>query len=100
MHDLIRHLTEWLRLLFTPGTGKRRRTNSRPSLPLDPVAARPSIPLPAPAPRTVSTPTSTAAPPPSSAPTSSPTSRKPPSSDAAASPSFSPPTSASTSISI
>ena len=48
MHDLIRHLTEWLPLLFTPGTGKRRRTSSRPSLRLDPVAARPSIPLPRP----------------------------------------------------
>ncbi|CAM5738741.1 hypothetical protein SALBM311S_02760 [Streptomyces alboniger] len=29
MHDLIRRTLEWLRLLFAPGTGKRRRPHSR-----------------------------------------------------------------------
>ncbi|MFI5681626.1 hypothetical protein [Streptomyces cellulosae] len=46
MHDLIRRTLEWLRLLFAPGTGKRRRPRRHPypSLYLAPV--RPAIPLP------------------------------------------------------
>ncbi|MGR6970493.1 hypothetical protein ACU639_12925 [Streptomyces cynarae] len=48
MHDLIRQLTEWLRLLFSPGTGKRRGTNFRPCLPVQAIAERTSIPLPRP----------------------------------------------------
>jgi hypothetical protein len=49
MHDLIRRLTEWLRLLFSPGTGKHRRTNSRPFLhPVQAIAERAAIPLPRP----------------------------------------------------
>ncbi|MEV6736667.1 hypothetical protein AB0N14_06830 [Streptomyces sp. NPDC051104] len=48
MHDLIRRLIEWLRLLFSPGTGKRRRTNSRPFPTVQVVAERPLIPLPRP----------------------------------------------------
>ncbi|MGX1270943.1 hypothetical protein [Streptomyces phaeoluteigriseus] len=31
MHDLIRRTLEWLRLLFAPGTGKRRRPHGHPS---------------------------------------------------------------------
>ena len=30
MHDLIRRTLEWLRLLFAPGTGKRRRPHQHP----------------------------------------------------------------------
>ncbi|WSQ11895.1 hypothetical protein OG604_31380 [Streptomyces sp. NBC_01231] len=44
MHDLIRRNLEWLRLLFAPGTGKRRRPRRHPSPYLTPV--RPSAPLP------------------------------------------------------
>ncbi|MEU0068628.1 hypothetical protein ABZ027_03495 [Streptomyces sp. NPDC006332] len=43
MHDLIRRTLEWLRLLFAPGTGKRRRPRSHPypSLHLTPVRPAP-----------------------------------------------------------
>ena len=46
MHDLIRRTLEWLRLLFAPGTGRRRRPrrHPHPSLCLTPV--RTSAPLP------------------------------------------------------
>lgn len=33
MHDLIPRALQWLRLLFSPGTGKRRRRPHRPSFP-------------------------------------------------------------------
>ncbi|MGW7541334.1 hypothetical protein ACWGKQ_09465 [Streptomyces sp. NPDC054770] len=33
MHDLIPRALQWLRLLFAPGTGKRRRRAHRPSFP-------------------------------------------------------------------
>ncbi|MEW2300586.1 hypothetical protein AB0958_11515 [Streptomyces sp. NPDC006655] len=33
MHDLIPHALQWLRLLFAPGTGKRRRRPRRPPFP-------------------------------------------------------------------
>ncbi|MEU9447150.1 hypothetical protein [Streptomyces sp. NPDC048277] len=33
MHDLIPRALEWLRLLFAPGTGKRRRRPHRPPFP-------------------------------------------------------------------
>lgn len=45
MHDLIRRTLEWLRILFSPGTGKRRRTRHRPHLCLHFTAVRrPSAP--------------------------------------------------------
>lgn len=40
MHDLIRRTLEWLRLLFCPGTGKRRRTRHRTYLCLHFTAVR------------------------------------------------------------
>ncbi|MFI6937604.1 hypothetical protein [Streptomyces sp. NPDC050287] len=47
MHDLIRRTLEWVRLLFAPGTGKRRRPHrySYPRLHLT-VVRNPSAPLP------------------------------------------------------
>ncbi|MFG2959899.1 hypothetical protein ACGF5O_40020 [Streptomyces sp. NPDC048291] len=33
MHDLIPRALQWLRLLFAPGTGKRRRRPERPPFP-------------------------------------------------------------------
>ncbi|WP_405880704.1 hypothetical protein OG762_20210 [Streptomyces sp. NBC_01136] len=46
MHDLIRRTLEWLRLLFGPGTGKRRRTHRHPHLCLHFTAVRhPFTPL-------------------------------------------------------
>ncbi|MBX9397888.1 hypothetical protein K4749_30945 [Streptomyces sp. TRM72054] len=52
MHDLIRRLTEWLRVLFAPGTGRRRAgvqsAAPRPVAPrftADPHPACPSLPL-------------------------------------------------------
>ncbi|WP_416986394.1 hypothetical protein [Streptomyces sp. T028] len=44
MHDLIRRTLEWVRLLFAPGTGKRRRPRRHPHL----TAVRPATPLPQP----------------------------------------------------
>ncbi len=47
MHDLIRRTLEWLRLLFAPGTGKRRRPHRHPYPRLHlTVVRRPSAPLP------------------------------------------------------
>jgi hypothetical protein len=47
MHDLIRRTVEWVRLLFAPGTGKRRRTHRHPHLCLHFTAVRhDSTPLP------------------------------------------------------
>ncbi|WAU85908.1 hypothetical protein O1Q96_43125 [Streptomyces sp. Qhu-G9] len=40
MYDLIRRTLEWMRLLFCPGTGKRRRTRHRTHLCLHFTAAR------------------------------------------------------------
>ncbi|MFB7934813.1 MULTISPECIES: hypothetical protein [Streptomyces] len=45
MHDLIRRTLEWLRLLFCPGTGKRRRLRHRTRLCLHFVVVRhPAVP--------------------------------------------------------
>jgi len=49
MHDPIRRTLEWLRLLFCPGTGKRRRSRHRTYLCVHFTAVRhpsPSAPLP------------------------------------------------------
>ncbi|SHI13823.1 hypothetical protein [Streptomyces sp. 3214.6] len=47
MHDLIRRTLHWVRLLFAPGTGKRRRTHRHPHLCLHFTAVRhDSTPLP------------------------------------------------------
>jgi hypothetical protein len=49
MHDPIRRTLEWLRLLFCPGTGKRRRTRHRTYLCIHFTAVRhpsPSAPPP------------------------------------------------------
>ncbi|MEV0638449.1 hypothetical protein AB0I77_26615 [Streptomyces sp. NPDC050619] len=51
MHDLIRRTLEWLRLLFAPGTGKRRRPHRRPYPRLHFTAVRPTSPLPPQLPR-------------------------------------------------
>lgn len=103
MHDLIRRTLAWVRLLFSPGTGKRRRLHRHPCPRLHLTSVTPSAPpptrLPRPRPRSpygLVTP-STAPTPPSCAPTSPPTIGEPPSSSAAASPSCSPRTSGSTS---
>ncbi|MFE7764840.1 hypothetical protein [Streptomyces sp. NPDC057438] len=51
MTDLIPRALRWLRLLFSPGTGKRRLTRHRPYLCLHVTAVRqhPHTPAPAPA---------------------------------------------------
>ncbi|MEU0427273.1 hypothetical protein ABZ235_27365 [Streptomyces canus] len=47
MHDLIRRALTWMRLLFSPGTGKRRLPRHRPYLCLHLTAVRhPSAPQP------------------------------------------------------
>ncbi|MFF7528809.1 hypothetical protein ACFZB2_06895 [Streptomyces bobili] len=47
MHDPIRRTLEWLRLLFAPGTGKRRRSHGRPCpRPHLTGVRRPAVPLP------------------------------------------------------
>ncbi|MFF3822086.1 hypothetical protein ACFYYD_36925 [Streptomyces bluensis] len=46
MHDLIRRTLEWLRLLFAPGTGKRRRSHCHPTPRLHLTPVRPTAPLP------------------------------------------------------
>ncbi|MEW2396696.1 hypothetical protein [Streptomyces sp. NPDC046862] len=47
MHDLIRRTLEWLRLLFGPGTGKRRRPHHHLHLCVHlTVVRRPSTPPP------------------------------------------------------
>jgi hypothetical protein len=52
MHDLIRRTLEWLRLLFGPGTGKRRRTHRHPHFCVHlTVVRRPSSALPSNLPR-------------------------------------------------
>jgi hypothetical protein len=49
VHDLIRRTLEWLRILFSPGTGKRRRARHRTYLCLHFTAVRhPAAPLPLP----------------------------------------------------
>ncbi|MBP5862821.1 hypothetical protein QBA57_21675 [Streptomyces scabiei] len=52
MTDLIPRALQWLRLLFAPGTGKRRLTRHRPYLCLHITAVRqdPHTPAPAPVP--------------------------------------------------
>ncbi|MER6416279.1 hypothetical protein [Streptomyces humidus] len=45
MHDLIPRALQWLRPLFSPGTGKRRRAHGHPVPHLAPVR-RPSAPQP------------------------------------------------------
>ncbi|MFD7458894.1 MULTISPECIES: hypothetical protein [unclassified Streptomyces] len=46
MTDLIHRTTLWLRLLLTPGTGKRRRTPHRPHLTAVPRALPEPLPQP------------------------------------------------------
>ncbi|MFG2026949.1 hypothetical protein [Streptomyces sp. NPDC048825] len=47
MHDLIRRTLEWLRLLFAPDTGKRRRPHRHPHFCVHlTVVRRPSSPQP------------------------------------------------------
>ncbi|MDX3579761.1 hypothetical protein [Streptomyces sp. FL07-04A] len=48
MHDLIRRSLAWLRLLFMPGTGKRRRTRHHPYLCLHLTAVRRTAASPVP----------------------------------------------------
>ena len=47
MTDLIPRALQWLRLLFSPGTGKRRLTRHRPYLCLHVTAVRHPAPAPA-----------------------------------------------------
>jgi hypothetical protein len=52
MHDPIRRTLQWLRLLFCPGTGRRRRTRHRAHLCVHFTAVRhPSAPPPPSLPR-------------------------------------------------
>lgn len=52
MHDLIRRTLHWVRLLFAPGTGKRRRVHRHPHLCVHITAVRrPSTPPPSYLPR-------------------------------------------------
>lgn len=45
MHDLIRRIVHWVRLLFAPGTGRRRRVHRHPHLCVHITAVRsPSAP--------------------------------------------------------
>ncbi|MFD5252853.1 hypothetical protein ACFWM5_08400 [Streptomyces bobili] len=47
MYDPIRRTLEWLRLLFAPGTGKRRRSHGHPCPRPHPTGVRrPAAPLP------------------------------------------------------
>lgn len=51
MHDLIRRTLAWVRLLFSPGTGKRRRLHRHPCPRLHLTSVTPSAPPPTRLPR-------------------------------------------------